>query len=240
MKFFLKILAGFVVILVAGFFWILFWVGSPTGAKAASGWITAWVQRQVPETRVDVKRLQLVWPLGVTLTSVRWQTTDGESIVELPQVSLSLEASQWFRGSFQWSLQAQVDRLDLAQVDRVLVDEQWEAQGILSGLVTVSGIGVGMGDVSLRCEVQSPGGTLGSDMLTRLLSLMPTSDAKARLLSMIQQQTTFHFDVGRIEVRTQGDAYELLLLLDGDHLLDITVRIPKEGVTLWCQALFRK
>ena len=152
-------------------------------------------------------------------------------------VALSADPSQWLKGNWVWDEEAEISRLDLAALDQALTKGTWKANGYLVGRNRFKGTGSFIEQADLHLRTLTSGGALSSEILQQLLSFMPQGDARGKLLGAIQAKSSFHFDVGRVEVVTEGSIYRFNFLLDGDHLLDVTILVPKEGLGILNQLL---
>lgn len=123
-------------------------------------------------------------------------------------------------------------RLDLAGLDRIVARGEWKSDGFLNGEIRFFGQGGRLQDIELDLQSEEPGGNLNSELLERLAEMMPAGDARGMLLRALGAKATFHFDTGSLEMRTDGEDYVLNLLLDGDHLLDLKIRVPKNSAAL--------
>lgn len=217
-------------VLGAGGWGLGLWLESPGGAKAVSAWATAQSQRQAPGTEVSVKQLDLAWPLTVQGREVRWGRIGKDPILEMESLVLDPKLSQWVRGRLHWSAQADGIRLDLTGLDQLLAKGKWKAQGDLTGWMRLEGNRSKVEGMNLQLETQPPGGFLSNEVISRLLNLMPADSTRSSLLQAIGQKERFHFDVGELQVNAQGSDYLLRFLLDGDHLLEFTLRVPKEAL----------
>ena len=212
-------------------FWIwVRWVESPAGAEAVSQWATAQIQQQVPGTRVTIDHLEFQFPFSFRLNQLRWGKLGQPPILIMNRLDIMGNFRRFWRRELKWKAKGKVDKLDLTRLDQVAAQGQWQAVGFLTGQVYFQGTGALVEDASIQLEAQSPGGTLGGEMLARLLSLLPTADVQSQLLAALQQQKIFHFHVGRFGVTTEDTIYKFHILLDGDHLLDITFRVQKDSV----------
>lgn len=204
-----------------------------SGACFFSDRITASIQEQAPGTVVTLKRLRGRWPLVLESRLIQWGRPGSPPILRMEKTVLLLGFSK----GLAWTLEGSVDRLDLAAFDEVMARGEWKASGLLAGEVRARGRGSRVEQVSLRLESQRPGGTLNSEVLQRLLALMPQDKTRGQLVAAIQSKPTFHFDLGKMEVSTEGPVTIFKFLLDGDHLLDITIRVSEEGLGVLKQLL---
>lgn len=236
MGFFLKRFAAAAAVLLLLFSGAIHWLESPRGAGFLSRRVTAQIGRQVPEAVVTIARIRWHWPLTFRLWGVHWGIPGRTPILRLDWAIVSA-APSWHRFDRPvWSGEAQVGRLDLAALDQALAQGKWQARGDLAGRARFHGTGPLMEQADLQLTTLS-GGTLSSEILQQLLNLMPQGDARGKLLGAVQAKASFHFDVGRIEVATEGSSYRFNFLLDGDHLLDVTILVPKEGLGILNQLL---
>lgn len=226
----LRRLFGLGLLAVAGGWAAVGWVQSPGGAALVSRRVTSVVEKEIPGSRVMVSRIHLRWPPAALVPEVQWGKSGEPPILVLRDFFVEAGASEWWKGNFRWTVRGKVTRLDLAGLDQVLAKERWQAQGSLTGWVRLQGEGSQVRDLNLRLETQPPGGFLSNELIRRLLTLMPADSTRSSILQAIRQKERFHFDVGQLQVITHGDDYRLAFLLDGDHLLDIAIRIPKESV----------
>ena len=127
--------------------------------------------------------------------------------------------------------------LNLAEFDAALAKGKWQAHGVLSGQALFGGSGSRLEQVHVELEAQPPGGELSSQFLQDLLGMMPQGDVRRKLLSALAQKAMFHFNVGRLKVATEGENLLFSLFLDGDHLLDINIRVPRDSAGLLANLL---
>ena len=198
------------------------WVESPAGARFLSDWLTAQVQASAAGTRVDLERVRLHWPPALTAERAVWSGKDGRPIAVLARV----------RAVPAWQVEAQVLRLDLSALDQAVGKGEWRSDGFMRGAVRVRGKRSRLEDVELDLRSEQPGGHLNSEILERLARMMPPGDARGALLRALAAKATFHFDVGKVEMTTEGENVVLNLLLDGDHLLDLKIRVGKDSLQL--------
>ncbi len=212
------------------------WLESSRGAQVISHWVTLQAEKQVPGTVVTMDQVHWSWPLSFRIRLVRWGKPGQPPILRLDWMKLSAAPSQWLKGNFTWDQELEVSRLDLAALDQALGQGKWKSVGYLAGKTRLKGSGSVVEQMDLQLQTLS-GGTLSSEVLQQLLSLMPQGDARGKLLMAIQAKPTFHFNVGKIQVTTEGPVYRFNLLLDGDHLLDVTILVPKESIAVLNQLL---
>jgi len=213
---FILFLLCFLAVLVA-----LIWIQTSRGAKTVSGCLTKQVQAAVPGTRVDLERLKLRWPPALAAEQAVWSDAASRPILHLARVRLALDRSGW-------EASGEVARLDLAALDRAVVRGELGANGFLGGSVRFRSEKGRPEDLDLKLQSQQPGGNINSKLLESLVEMMPANDVRGILLKALKDKAAFHFDVGKLDLTTEGDRRVLRLLLDGDHLLDLTLRIPKE------------
>ncbi len=207
------------------------WFQSGAASPILSGWLTAGVAKEFPGTQVQALGLRLVGPLRLGAHSVRWLNPRGDLILELQDPLLG--AGLHSRGKLSWELTARVSRLDLALTDQTLAQGRWKATGTLRGQLRLSAASGRVEAVGVKLEALEPGGDLNNDLLINLLSLLPAGGgSQGQILQALQGRPTFRYKIGRFELATEEDVYRLGLLLDGDHLLDLTVRVPKDSVEL--------
>jgi len=202
------------------------------GARAVSGWFTSRVQRDAPGTRVELERLKLHWPLALTVERAAWKDSGGGTLVTLKSVHASVNRFRFLPNKPTWKVRTQVRRLDLAGLDRIVARGEWKSDGFLNGEIRFFGQGGRLQDIELDLQSEEPGGNLNSELLERLAEMMPAGDARGMLLRALGAKATFHFDTGSLEMRTAGEDYLLNLLLNGDHLLDLKIRVPKNSAAL--------
>lgn len=198
------------------------WIQAPMGARAVSGWLTARLQPSAPGTRVELENLKLHWPPALTVERAAWKDLGGGTLVTLKSI----------HASPNWKVRAQVRKLDLAGLDRIIGRGEWKSDGFLNGEIRFFGRGGRLQDIELDLQSEEPGGNLNSELLERLAEMMPAGDARGALLKALGAKATFHFDTGLLELRTDGEDYLLNLLLNGDHLLDLKIRVPKNSLAL--------
>lgn len=202
------------------------WIRSAAGAKAVSGWLTGRLQPSAPGTRVDLQGLVPQWPASLKADRAVWNGPDGKPILVLEPLCVGVNRAGW-------KADGRVIQLDLAQLDRTAARGEWKADGILRGNVRVRGRGGRLDSLDLKLQSEPPGANLNSKILEQLAERMPPGDARRILLKALGgPKATFHFDVGKAELSAQGGQYVLGLLLDGDHLLDLTIRIPRDSLEL--------
>jgi hypothetical protein len=205
-------------------------VRTPVGAKAVSRGLTSQLRQAAPGTHVDLEKLKLHWPPALTAEQGGWIDSGGRPILRLTSVRAALTRFRFPPGRTGWKVQTQIRKLDLAALDRVIAGGEWRSDGFLNGEVRLYGGEGRLQDLELDLQSEEPGGNLNSEVLERLAEMLPAGDARGMLLKALGAKATFHFDTGLLEMRTEGEDYLLNLLLNGDHLLDLKIRIEKE---LW-------
>jgi len=207
------------------------WVQTEQGAAALSHWVTAQVQKSVPETKVVIESLH--WKGFGTLTSprIRWLSLDDEPILAVKDLQVSLSPIGWILGHPEWEVCAALSGLDLARLDEKLNRGEWMTQGILTGYFKVVGLGREVEEVNLDLDSEG-GGTVSAKLLGRLVEMMPDGENKNLLRQLLQSKTTFDYRVGWLDFVTEEDRYKIHLLMDGDHLLNITIRISKGSLKI--------
>lgn len=207
------------------------WVKTEAAEAMISRWATAWVVPQVPGTSVQLDEIRFERPrpfegsLRLTIGAVRWQR-DATLLAKMDRLSLKGNLS------FQWEAQAHVDRLELRALDQVLNQGRWMLHGSLEGDVGLQGVVASVGEVALKLRSQAPGGALNNALLGRLVSFMPQGESRSVLLKSVEGKPMFHFQIARVEMESLGSDYRLFLFLDGDHRIDVAIRVPKESVGL--------
>jgi len=209
------------------------WIQSPSGERAASRWLTGQLQPSAPGTRVDLEGVKLHWPPTLTAKQAVWSSGDGQPILLLAPAHVSLAGLRFPPGRSGWEAGGPVTRLDLALLDRAIAGGGWKSDGFLHGSVNIRGRDGRMEDIDLKLESERPGGHLNSKSLEGLAEMLPPDDPRRVPLQMLGAKDVFHFDVGKLDLTTEGEHRVLRLFLDGDHLLDLTVRIPKESKLLF-------
>lgn len=207
-------------------------IRTPLGAKAVSRWLTSQSRQAAPGTRVDLEKLKIHWPPALTAEQGVWIDSGGRPILRLISVRAAFTRFRFPPGKSGWKLQTQIHKLDLAGLDRIIGRGEWKSDGFLNGGVRFFGQGGRLQDVELDLQSEEPGGNLNSEILERLAERMPPGDARDMLLKALGAKTTFHFNTGLVDLRTEGEDYLLNLLLNGDHLLDLKIRIPKNSLAL--------
>ncbi len=208
------------------------WIQSPLGAQALSRWVTASVARQVPGTQVVVRHLRWRWPIEFKASELWWGRPGQSPILVSDDLRMKIHGGALLQGHLSWDSRVHVNHLDLTGLDQLFENGKWGAHGFLTGSVHCGGKEWALDEVDLQLKAEAQGGALGGEVIERLLSLMPNGDNRAQLLKALRKQKIFHFRVGTLSVATEGNIYRLNLLLDGDHLLDLTVRVPKESVKI--------
>ncbi len=208
------------------------WLQTPSGAKTFSGRLTSRLQKSAPGTRVELEKLKLHWPPALTVEQAVWKDSGGGTLVTLKSIHASVNRFRFLPNKTTWKVRTQVRRLDLAGLDRIVAGGEWKSDGFLSGEIRFFGQGGRLQDIELDLQSEEPGGNLNSELLERLAEMMPSGDARGMLLRALGAKATFHFDTGSLEMRTDGEDYLLNLLLNGDHLLDLKIRVPKNSLEL--------
>jgi len=210
----------------------ILWVQRPQGTRAVSRWLTSRLQEPAPGTRVDLEKLKLHWPPALTVERAVWKEAGGGTLLTLTAVRAEITRFRFLPGRISWKARMQVRKLDLAAMDRAVGRGAWKSSGFLNGEVRFFGQGGRLQEMELDLQSEEPGGNLNSEILERLAEMMPAGDARGMLLRALGAKATFHFDTGLLEMRTEGEEYLLNLLLNGDHLLDLKIRVPKNGLAL--------
>ena len=177
---------------------------------------------------MEGEKIKLEWPPSLTAEQAVWSDAAGQPILHLVRVRLALSVLKFPPERSDWEASAEVARLDLAALDRAVVRGELRANGFLHGSVRFRREKGRPDDLDLKLKSQQPGGNINSKLLESLVEMMPANDVRGILLKALKDKATFHFDVGKLDLTTEGDRRVLRLLLDGDHLLDLTIRIPKE------------
>lgn len=206
------------------------WIQTPAGAEAVSEWLTRKIRASVPGTRIEVEEVRPLWPPALTAQYLFWTGPDGTPILKLSNGRAALNRLRWPPGNSFWKLSGDVERLDLAALDRALDKGEWKADGFMTGRVAVRGWGDQIKEVQLSLNAESPGGRFNSRILSRLAEMLPPTDMRGVLLKALGAKDRFRYDVGRLELSTEKGRYVLDLLLDGDHLLALKVRVPQESM----------
>ena len=197
-----------------------------------SGWLTARLQPFAPGTRVELENLKLHWPPALTVERAAWKDSGGGTLVTLKSVHASINRFRFPPNKTTWKVRTQVRRLDCAGLDRIIARGEWKSDGFLNGEIRFFGQGGRLQDIELDLQSEEPGGNLNSELLERLAEMMPAGDTRGMLLRALGAKATFHFDTGSLELRTEGEDVRLNFLLNGDHLLDLKIRVPKNGLAL--------
>ncbi len=221
----LRWLSVFFLLLVVAAAAAVAWVQTPAGACVVSRWVTRQIQASAPKTRVDLETLKPRWPLSLAAGRAVWSDAGGRPILTLAPFRVALNRDGW-------EGEGQVTRLDLAALDHAAARGEWKSDGFLHGPVRFRGRGGEIQDIDLDLQSDQPGGNLNSEVLERLVEMMPPDDTRAVLLKALGAKAVFHFNIGKVGFTTQDGNYVLSLILDGDHLLDLTVRVPRDSLKL--------
>jgi len=217
------------------------WLESPAGAEHLSGWVTARLPDSLRQTQIRLEGIRLRPFSSVEVRRVAWQGADGRPIVALNNLTLTARSGLLTFRPVEWEATAQAEQIGLSGLDKILLDDSWKADGRLTGPVHLWGSGPAIRRVETDLESLKPGGNLKSRVLERLLTILPLSPALQKagapqgaqeLAQQIRSRPVFHFDIARVSVKLQEERYLLKLFLDGDHLLDLTVRLPKSGLEI--------
>lgn len=201
---------------------VLIWLQTPKGAQVVSDRLTAKIQASAPGTRIDVAGLKLQWPPAVTAEKADWTGSDGKPIVALREARIAPG----------WKSDGRVGLLDLAALDRSVAGGGWKSHGTMRGSFGLLGRKGEIEEVELRLKSDPPGGTLNSEVLERLAEMLPPGDTRGILLRALGAKATFNFTEGKIDLVTEGENHVMNLFLDGDHLLDLKIRLPKDSIGL--------
>ena len=207
---------------------------TPIGARGASAWVTGLVAQQAPGTEVAIGWLMPRWPLGVEARAVRWNKTGAGAaaapILTSDRVLARLDLGELLYRTLDWSVEGQVDRLDLAALGQAFGQGGLGAQGIMTGPVKLAGVDSELEQVELKLEAQAPGGSIKSSFF-KSLSWLSQGDA-GKLAQALEGQKLIHFTTGKLEVATERNQYRVKVYFDGDHLLDFTIYLPRNGLKL--------
>ncbi len=226
------LLCSFITLLMvlAAFGGIFLWGMTPSCARVVSERISKEVAKQVPGTRVVVGKVYLVPHFTIALEPVRWGGAGNPDILVLDRVLVKIAPRALLKRRLVWTVEGRIERLDLSALDKAVGKGQWRSVGLVSGPVRLEGEGDLLKSVYLKCETQPGGGTLSGEIVQNLISMMPADDTRGKLLKAIQSKPLFYFSIGKFEVGTEGNKYLMDLYLDGDHLLDIKIRVDKDSV----------
>lgn len=210
----------------------IYWLQTPAGEKAVSDRLTAQMQPSVPKTEFRVRGISVRFPMEIRIQRVIWRTADADPIAMISPCVVRLRPRGFSAARLQWNLQGQVTRLQMAPLDKAVGKGEWHASGEAAGTLSMEGVGEQTGRIHFQVEIIRPGGGVSSEFLLRLLGLMPEDKSKAVLFKALASRPIVHFSTGRISLITERGDYLLQLWLDGDHLLDITIRVPLESLAL--------
>lgn len=231
-------LCALVALVLAGLWAGWRWLEGPAGAQALSGWVTARLPDSLRETEIRLEAIRLHPFSSVDVRRAVWRAQSGGQIVALKDLALTARSGIFSFRPVQWEAALEVEQADLAGLDKTLLEGSWKAKGLLAGTVRLQGTGGAVDAVEAHLETLKPGGDLNSRVVERLLTMLPIlgalraaeqrgMPAPEQLIQQLRVRPVFHFNVGRVDLRTQGDTHILKLFLDGDHLLDFTLRFPK-------------
>lgn len=221
------------VIAGAGLWAGLRWIESPAGEAWLSEQATRRLQESAPGTEAIFEGVQVRRGVGfgvrVDAARLVWRRQGGQRLAEMAPLEAWVRLAGWPPAAL-WEVRIEVRHLDLAGLDQAMAKGQWRASGMAAGPVELSGAGQELRAVGIRLEALPPGGDLSSQLLQALVGMMPAGDPREALMQALAGKALFHFATGKIELVTEPERYVLHLLVDGDHLLDITVRVPKESM----------
>lgn len=214
------------------------WLEGPAGAQAVSGWVNARLPDSLRDTEVRLEELRLHPLTSLEAERAIWRTRDGRPVLALKELVLTARSGILSFRPVRWEAVAEVEKADLAALDKTLLNGSWKADGLLTGKVRLLGTGGAVDAVEAHLETLKPGGNLNSRVVERLLTMLPIlgalraagqrgMPASDQLIQQLRLRPVYHFNVGRVDLRTEGDTHILRLFLDGDHLLDFTLRFPK-------------
>lgn len=247
MKTALRILLFLMVAAVAAIVSSVYWLQTPAGEKFVSDRLTAQMQMSVPKTELRVQGISVRFPMDIRIQRVIWRGADADPIAMLSPCVVRLRPRGFSAARLalegvtppgasalrlQWNFEGQVTRLQLAPLDRAFGKGEWHASGEAAGILRMNGVGEQTERIHFQVEIIHPGGGISSEFLLRLLGLMPEDKSKAVLFKALASRPIVHFSTGRISLITENGDYLLQLWLDGDHLLDITIRVPQESLAL--------
>jgi len=238
-KQYLIVFTGVIFLLgTAGARGFLQWLQTPSGASAVSRWLTVRLEKEFPGTRIMVRELRISpgQTLHVEVQEVRWERKN-EEILILESTVVDTPLLSWLRKPLRWEGQAKVKMLNLVSADQAFAHGKWQMRGVASGWLRMRVSGARTEELTLSLEAHPPGGSLSREALERILSLVPKEDLREVLLAAIKMKDSFDYRVGRLGVVTEKENYAFYVYLDGDHLLDVTVRVPKEGIGLLADLL---
>lgn len=211
------------------------WLESPVGSAWLSRQVTRQMQASSPGSEIQLEglRVSVRGREGLRAEAARavWRRSGGRELARLEPVEVRMRSSGW-PPVVGWEARGQVERLDLSGLDEALARGEWHASGTAAGEVELSGAGLQLRGIGVRLEALQPGGDLSSELLRALVGMMPEGSTREALLQALVAKALFHFHTGKVEVITEPERYVLHLQVDGDHLLDVTVRVPRESVEL--------
>lgn len=218
-----------------GLWWAVCWVEGPAGAAWLSQKATEAIQESAKGTEVALEgvRIRGEGRLGARVEIARalWREPGGAQLAEISPLEIHLRPAGR-RPRLLWEARGEVLQLDLAGVDRRIAKGQWKASGAMAGPVGLAGEGSQLKELDVRLEAIPPGGSLSSELLQGLVAMMPAGSTQATLIQALAGKALFHFNTGRVEMITEPERYTLHLRVDGDHLLNIRVRVPKESIEI--------
>ncbi len=232
MKTAVRILVPLLIAATVSIFSSVYWLQTPAGEKAVSDRLTAQMQMSVPKTELRVQGISVRFPMEIRIQRVIWRTADADPIAMISPCVVRLRPRGFSVARLQWNLEGQVTRLQMAPLDKAVGKGEWHASGEAAGIFSMEGVGEQTGRIHFQVEILHPGGGVSSEFLLRLLGLMPDDKSKAVLFKALASRPIVHFSTGRISLITEKGDYLLQLWLDGDHLLDITIRVPRESLAL--------
>lgn len=212
------------------------WLESPAGAAWLSQKATEAIQESAKGTEVALEgvkvRAEGKRGARVRIERAFWREAGGGAqLAEIAPLYVTLRLAG-LPPRIQWEARGEVLRLDLTGVDRRIAKGQWKASGAMAGPVGLAGEGPRLKELDVRLEAIPPGGNLSSELLQGLVAMMPAGSTQAALMQTLAGKMLFHFNTGKVEMITEPDRYVLHLRVDGDHLLNIQVRVPKESIEI--------
>lgn len=119
------------------------------------------------------------------------------------------------------------DDIDLDALSKLFKKGQFFAKGRIKGRIYVKGTSDAIDKIDIKLDSLEPGGEIRTVYLGRLISFIPQNSVREAIAETLKGDL-FVFKKANIEMLTNDRGHNLHILLDGQHLLDFNINVPKD------------